>query len=536
MRCATIRAAKQRQIIVTIFLLTGITDLFTPGMPGQLVDLTLAPNNAKAGISKSLAEEVGAGRGDVMTTNSSLFIIQRDPFRAIRRGRQIFNRKFTRAQGQGPIAGDGQGNINTNLIIGAGLGDSCAICHARPRGSAGFGSDVVTRPDSRDVPHLFGLGVREMLADEITADLRAIREATIAQALARGQTVRKPLSSKGIQFGAITAHPDGTVDTSEVRGVNPDLRVRPFFIQGGLISMREFFVGAFNGEMGLQSADPDLATAAAGGKVTTPSGFVMDGSLDQFAGPPASDLNPDPDRDGVTNEVPVSVVDFVEFYLLNYFEPATYEQTSRTQHGRKIFEAIGCVSCHVPDLQINRDRRVADVETVFDPAKGIFNGLFATVRSLAVEINDGSGFPTLKRPKLQPNLVKNIFTDFKRHNLGPNFFERNYDGTLQTEFMTRPLWGVGSTSPYGHDGRSINLTEVILRHGGEAQAQAAMFARLSEPNQSALLDFLNSLVLFPPDDTASNLDPGERNTPFFPQFGHGSIKLTVLFHDPTDPE
>jgi hypothetical protein len=48
--------------------------------------------------------------------------------------------------------------------------------------------------------------------------------------------------------------------------------------------------------------------------------------------------------------------------------------------------------------------------------------------------------------------------------------------------------------------------------------------------------FLDSLVLFPPDDTASNLDPGNPTTTNFPQFGHGSIKLTVLFNDPTDLE
>jgi hypothetical protein len=43
-------------------------------------------------------------------------------------------------------------------------------------------------------------------------------------------------------------------------------------------------------------------------------------------------------------------------------------------------------------------------------------------------------------------------------------------------------------------------------------------------------------VLFPPDDTASNLDPGEPAQLNFPQFGHGSIKLTVLFNDPAYPE
>ena len=107
---------------------------------------------------------------------------------------------------------------------------------------------------------------------------------------------------------------------------------------------------------------------------------------------------------------------------------------------------------------------------------------------------------------------------------------------MQTAFLTRPLWGVGSIAAFGHDGRSINLTEVILRHGGEAQAERDAFAALPPPHQDALLDFLKTLVIFPPDDTASNLDPGNPSTPGFPQFGHGSIKLKVLFNDPNDPE
>ena len=133
-------------------------------------------------------------------------------------------------------------------------------------------------------------------------------------------------------------------------------------------------------------------------------------------------------------------------------------------------------------------------------------------------------------------MVKDIFADFKRHDLGSNFYERNWDGTLHTQFMTRPLWGVGTTGPYGHDGRSITLTDVILRHGGEAQAAHDSFVALKPAQASNLLSFLNSLVLFPPDDTASNLDPADPTKPNFPQFGHGSIKLTVLFNDPTDPE
>ncbi len=68
---------------------------FAPTVRAQLVDNNLAPNTAKAGINKSLANEIGPGRGDLMTPNSSLFIINRDPFRSVRRGRQIFQRKFS---------------------------------------------------------------------------------------------------------------------------------------------------------------------------------------------------------------------------------------------------------------------------------------------------------------------------------------------------------------------------------------------------------------------------------------------------------
>ena len=90
--------------------------------------------------------------------------------------------------------------------------------------------------------------------------------------------------------------------------------------------------------------------------------------------------------------------------------------------------------------------------------------------------------------------------------------------------------------PYGHDGRSNTLHEVILRDGGEAQLARDNYASLSQSDQRDVLDFLGSLVLFPPDDTASNLDPGNPSAFGFPQIGHGSIKLTVLFNDPADIE
>ena len=503
---------------------------------GQSIDRTTAPNAANAGIAKSLDEEIGAGRGDLLTPESSAFIIARDPFRAIRRGRQLFQRKFTMMHGVGPRAGDGSGDVNTVLAIGAGLADSCASCHGRPRGAAGFGGDVATRPDSRDAPHLFGLGLKEMLADEITRDLRAARDLVVAKAAQLGHTVKGPLDSKGIGYGTIAADASGRVDTSRVAGVDPDLRVRPFFAHGGTTSIREFVVGALQAEMGLQAVDPELTAAAHGGRFVTPGGLVLDGANDAVDAPPTDDPHADPDGDGVTNEIPTSVVDYLEFYLLNYFRAGAAADTDVTRAGGRSFRQIGCASCHMPDLTIQRDRRVADVKTEFDPVRGNFNTLFATATPLFTEVDDASGFPHLKRPAGGPFVVTGIYTDFKRHDVGPGFYERNYDGTMRTEFLTTPLWGVGSTGPYGHDGRSISLHEVILRHGGEAQSARDAYAQLSAAAQAQVDAFLSRLVLFPPDDTASNLDPGNRNAADYPQSAHGSIKLSTLFNNPNDPE
>lgn len=487
----------------------------------QLIDRTTAINTSGDGIALSLTQQIGPGRGDWFLEDSSSFIIHRDPFRAIRRGRQLFQRKFPLSGGQGPVMGDGSGNIDRDRIIGAGLTDSCAACHGRPRGSAGFGGDVVTRPDSRDAPHLFGLGLKEMIADEMTAELRALRAAAIAVAQRTGRSDRRELVAKGVRFGFVTGRPDGSSDISDAEGVDPDLRIRPFFAHGETISIREFVVGALNAEMGLQMSDPDLAAADAGQRVVTPAGMTLDGHTDNIEGPPSGPGELDP-----------AVADYLEFYLLNYFKPGRGELTHDVEQGQRLMERLHCTRCHVPDHVIARDRRVADVETMFDPYRGHFNRLFATAAPLFAVVQDVAGLPGVKVPLQRSFVVRNIYTDFKRHDLGPAFHEREYDGTVRREFLTTALWGVGSTPPYGHDGRSISLEDVILRHGGEAQAARDAFAGLPRVKRQEVLAFLNSLILFPPDDTASNLDPGESSTPGFPQYGHGSIRLTALFNDP----
>ena len=538
----SINRCDKRQITSYLCLLHIILVLipqfaFAELVPCDKVNDNLQINAPGGCIEKSLVDQIGTGHGDVNTPGSAVYLIKRDPARSIRRGRQLFQRKFATDEGQGPRVNlASTGDITQNRALGAGLTDSCAACHGRPRGSAGFGGDVNTRPDSRDAPHLFGLGIVEQLADEMTQALRKRRDRALTLAERRNRCVTTPLKAKRTSFGFITACPNGEIDTSQIEGVNDDLRVRPFFHQGGTISIREFVIGAFKDEMGLQAWDPILCAATDPDNpqtMTSPSGFNYDPSTDSFERPPVCDANADADNDGVSNEIDPALIDHMEFYLLNYFKPGRYKVTREAREGKRLLRDIDCTSCHVPNMAIQSDRRVADVETAYDPAQGIFNGLFATASTQFVEFADGDVYPQLL-PIGERFVVRNFYSDLKRHDLGPAFHEREFDGTVVTEFVTEPLWGVGSTSPYGHDGRSINLDAVIRRHGGEATESRVAYERLNEDQRQSILAFLESLVLFPPDDTASNLNPGNPAdlTNIQSPDSHGSIKLPALFRIP----
>ena len=58
---------------------------------------------------------------------------------------------------------------------------------------------------------------------------------------------------------------------------------------------------------------------------------------------------------------------------------------------------------------------------------------------------------------------------------------------------------------------------------------------MSADDQEKIIDFLQTLVLFPPDDTASNLNPGVPSSDD-PQTitNHGSINLGALFQIPSE--
>ena len=181
----------------------------------QLTDLTQTPNAENAGIFKSLQQQIGAGVGNLTTPvlrSTSSPAIPPAPSGAAGNCSSASSR-FCRASVPAPTTASA--TSHTSGAIGAGLIESCAGCHGRPRGSAGFGGDVVTRPDSRDAPHLFGLGLQEMLADEITTDLRNTRRDVVGEATTRRDDRHASAAQQGHQLRHDHAPtPRAVVDTT----------------------------------------------------------------------------------------------------------------------------------------------------------------------------------------------------------------------------------------------------------------------------------------------------------------------------------
>jgi hypothetical protein len=100
-----------------------------------------------------------------------------------------------------------------------------------------------------------------------------------------------------------------------------------------------------------------------------------------------------------------------------------------------------------------------------------------------------------------------LFSDLRRHKMGKGLAERA--GFRQPtdvaslvvpedEFLTRPLWGVGDTGPWLHDGRAQSLEEAILLHrseGSEANDVIDAFTNLTRDDQDAIIKFLLTLRL-----------------------------------------
>lgn len=425
-------------------------------------------------------------------------------------GKRLFQARFNLLDGQGRPATTGGGDprepVQPAFIrTSAPDANSCAGCHNQPE--VGGAGDIVANvfvlaqtldpvtfsvapafSNERNILGMHGAGAIEMLAREMSAELIGIREMARAAAAASGKPQRRPLTSKGVDFGHVTVLPDGRIDPTEIEGVDWDLIVKPFHQKGAVVSLREFTNNAMNHHHGMQS-------------------------VERFS------VDTDPDQDGVTNELTLGDITAATIFQAALPAPRQVHAASEGRRraaklGERLFAAIGCGDCHVPSLVL--DSRVFSEPGPFNPPGNLVPADVAAAFEFDLLVTSRSN---LVQPLRGRGAVVRAFTDLKRHDLNDADFdhfanEQLPQGTLAgfadpadfiidppprptRTFLTRKLWDAGNTDPYGHRGDLTTLTEAIQHHGGEARAQRDAFFGLSRTRQDAVIEFLKTLVVAP---------------------------------------
>ncbi len=419
--------------------------------------------------------------------------------RLIDAGERLFEGKFTREEGAGrPEA--------TQAIVPtkrrrpapgtfqrlAGLdANACSSCHNVPvSGGAGdFTANVfvtegfesadfdTTDPqfsNERGTTALQGAGLIELLAREMTKDLRAQRQAAVSEARKTGQSVTADLTTKGVSFGRLVISADGTVDVSGLEGIDSDLTLRPFSQKGVFASLRQFTVNALNHHHGIQAPER--------------FGAVWTGTSDF-------------DGDQVEDELSVGQVSALVAWQATLQAPVRKSDIGQrwkdaAEAGETRFAEIGCAECHIPALPLE--------SLIFQDPNPYENA--GTLRpsdvdhAIQLDLSQLEWVRDLPKDEQGRTLVP-LYGDLKRHKiadaardtLGNELLSQRF--VARDEFLTSELWGVASTAPYGHRGDLTTLHEVIDAHGGAATASRKAYNALAEEDRQAIIAFLRTLEI-----------------------------------------
>jgi len=86
------------------------------------------------------------------------------------------------------------------------------------------------------------------------------------------------------------------------------------------------------------------------------------------------------------------------------------------------------------------------------------------------------------------------FSDFKRHDMGPENAARHVEGGVgESVYLTRRLWGLAGSGPYMYDGHAPWFDHAIAAHGGEADPSRQAFSALDNQGKADVRVFLLSL-------------------------------------------
>lgn len=419
--------------------------------------------------------------------------------------------------------------------------EACTTCHNVPfeDGSGLAGLNVSRDPThsanprffvNRNTPHVFSMGALQLLAEEMTTELQA--QITLAQSelcstnsaqLTSNQKLRSrdgrnerdgrrsrnsdqesndssdglevELFAKGISFGSVYVT-CSNIDTRNLSGIDPDLIVKPYQWKGNTAFLRDFNRGASHNELGMQAVE------------------IVGNDFDG-------------DNDGVSNEFGIGDITALTIYVAAQPRPVSKlelhelgvmtlstAEIASINNGEEVFEEVGCADCHQPALTVNNpvfsepSQHPAYRDDIFPAGQDPEFNLVTTSNPISFNITTDQPSNIVDINGSEINIgnfetnatggaIVRLYGDLKRHDMGRELQESiDEEGINRRMWITKELWGVGSTAPYLHDGRATTLTEAILAHGGEASASRRATEALNNSDHADLLAFLNNLILF----------------------------------------
>jgi len=461
-----------------------IISLFLPSMVALAGDTPWSANS----------QHIGA-----VTTLPSGLLSSEELTRLTEVGEALFKSKFTTPDGAGR-PGATQAIIPTKVRHQSGQtfarlagpdAQACSSCHNDPLvGGAGdfvtnvFVSEGFTNSNfdtsdpqfsnERGTNHLFGAGLIELLAREMSADLIALRSNALRLASSSDTPIRVELKTKGVFFGFLTAFPDGLANIKEIEGVDADLVIRPFSQKGVMTSLRQFTVNALNHHHGMQAVE------RFGERWTGEADFDEDGKHAELS---AADISAMVAWQATLGAPAVN-------------EPASASWKKAAVQGAALFSQFECNSCHRTELPLNG-------LAFADPGPYDVAGTLNSKQVQEPAIYDLSLLEWAKRlPRnATGDVMVPLFGDLKRHKmtdrsvstLGNELLSQRFVG--RDIFMTAELWGVGSTAPFGHRNDFTTLDEIIMAHGGAGRKSRDRYFSATSGERSAVIAFLKTLVI-----------------------------------------
>ncbi len=206
-----------------------------------------------------------------------------------------------------------------------------------------------------------------------------------------------------------------------------------FGVKGQHATLESFIVDALNGELGL--------TTAAHPAEQRPNGLAL---------PDGVDGTPDP-------EISQGEIDLLTAYV-RFLAPPPRQvpedpgERRSVARGERLFEEIGCATCHVPTM-----------------------------------VTAESDIPALDQQRFR------IYSDLLLHDMGSDLADICAPGAAPSEWMTTRLVGLRYRTEYLHNRRAQSLESAVQLHGGEGAPSRDVYRSLDPGAREDLMRFLRSL-------------------------------------------